>query len=126
MKISESPPIRDLVHKHIQIKAYRISCNHLKRCIVQGRLLGVEEKLYKMFVLLVVRGVVHSWQRVVCQVVYKVLVLGVSKSGKENLKRIAWGLDVGHKDQTRINHLCLRLLSFSVIYFLYLQVRLFV
>jgi len=35
--------------------------------------------------------------------------LGVSKSGKENLKRIAWGLDVGHKDRTRINLLSLRL-----------------
>ena len=109
MKISESPPIRDLVHKHIQIKAYRINCNHSKRSIVQGRLLGVEEKLYKVFVLLVVRGVVHIWQRSFCQVVYKVLVLGVSKSGKENLKRIAWGLDVGHKDRTNINILSLRL-----------------
>ena len=59
--------------------------------IVQGRLLGVEEKLYKVFVFLVVRGIVHIWRRVFCQVVYKVLVLGVSKSGKKNLKRIAWG-----------------------------------
>ena len=48
--------------------------------------LYVEEKLYKVFVFLVVRGVVHIWQRVFCQVVYKVLILGVSKSGKENLK----------------------------------------
>ena len=31
---------------------------------------------------------------------------------KENLKRVTWGLDVGHEDRTRINHMCLRLLSF--------------
>ena len=36
---------------------------------------------------------------------------------KENLKRVAWGLDVGHEDRTRINHSCLRLLNFSVICF---------
>ena len=41
---------------------------------------------------------------------------GCTKSRiKENIKRVAWGLDVGHKDRTRINHLYLRLLSFSVI-----------
>ena len=29
---------------------------------------------------------------------------GCTKSRiKENLKRVAWGLDVGHKDRTRIN-----------------------
>ena len=92
-----------------RFKAYKIICNHSKRSIVQERLLGVEEKLYKVFVFLVVRGVVHNWQRVFCQVVYKVLFLGVSKSGKKNFKRIAWGLDVGHKDRTRINLLSLRL-----------------
>ena len=49
----------------------------------------------------------------ICQVVCKVLILGVqSQRLKENLKRVAWGLDVGHKDRIRINHLCLRLLSF--------------
>ena len=54
---------------------------------------------------------------------YKVLILGVqSQRIKENLKREAWGLDVGHKDRNRINLSCLRLLNFSVIYFLYLQV----
>ena len=26
---------------------------------------------------------------------------------KENLKRVAWGLDVGHEDRTRINLSCL-------------------
>ena len=60
----------------------------------------------------------------VCQVVYKVLVVGVHKSGKENLKRFAWGLDVGHKDRTRINLVCLRL-SFLRFVFLFMQVTLF-
>ena len=41
---------------------------------------------------------------------------GCTKSRlKENLKRVAWGLDVGHEDRTRINHSCLCLLNFSVI-----------
>ena len=34
---------------------------------------------------------------------------------KENLKRVSWGLDVGHEDQTRINLSCLRLFTFSEI-----------
>jgi len=56
----------------------------------------------------------------------QVLVLGVSKSGKENLKRIAWG-DVGHKDRTRINLLSLRLhfFEFYLMNFYFLQVVLF-
>ena len=59
-----------------------------------------------------------------CQVVYKVLVVGVPKSGKENLKRFAWGLDVGHKDRTRINLLSLRLhfSEFCLVNFYFLQV----
>ena len=62
----------------------------------------------------------HIWQRVVCQVVYKVLVVGVHKSGKENLKRFAWGLNVGHKDRTRITLLSLLLnfLSLSCEFFI--------
>ena len=43
----------------------------------------------------------------------QVLVLGVSKSGENNLKRISWGLDVGHKDRTRLNLLSLHLLFFE-------------
>ena len=34
---------------------------------------------------------------------------------KENLKRVAWELDVGHEDRTRINLSCLRLSKFSEI-----------
>jgi len=46
-------------------------------------------------------------------VVDKVLILGVQNQRlKENLKRVAWGLDVGQEDQTRINHLCLCLIYF--------------
>ena len=45
--------------------------------------------------------------------VYKVLILGVQNQRlKENLKRVAWGLDVGREDRTRINLLCLRLIYF--------------
>ena len=35
--------------------------------------------------------------------VHVVLILGCKVKLKENLKRVAWGLDVGHKDRTRIN-----------------------
>ena len=40
--------------------------------------------------------------------VYKVLILGVQNQRlQENLKRVAWELDVGQEDRTRINHLLL-------------------
>ena len=55
--------------------------------------------------------------------VYKVLVLGVQNKDKKNLKRVAWGLDVGHEDRTKMNLLCLRLhflrfISFTASYFI--------
>ena len=38
--------------------------------------------------------------------VYKELILGMYQNQKkENLKRVAWELDVGHKDRTRIKSL---------------------
>ena len=49
--------------------------------------------------------------------VYKVLILGVQKQRlKKNLKRVAWGPDVGQEDRTRILVFAFDLLS--VIYFL--------
>ena len=52
--------------------------------------------------------------------VYKVLILGVENQRlKENLKRVAWGLDVGQEDRTRINHLCLHLIYFCDLIFFY-------
>ena len=51
---------------------------------------------------------------------------GCTKSRiKENLKREAWGLDVGHEDRTRINLSCLRLPNFSEIYFPFIASSLF-
>ena len=45
VKNSESPPIRVLIHDHIQVlKAYRLFCNHSKKGFVQGYLLGVEKR----------------------------------------------------------------------------------
>jgi len=62
----------------------------------------------------------------ICQVVFKVLILGVqSQRIKENLKRVAWGLDVGHEDRTRINLSYLRLFYFLIFNFLLLQVLYF-
>jgi len=87
-----------------RFKTYRIDCNYSKRKIVQERL-RVEEKLYKVSCTDLAKGIY--------QVVYKVLILGVQDQRlKENLKRVAWGLDVGQEDRTRINHLYLRLIYF--------------
>ena len=76
MKISESPPIRVIVHNHIQIQANRIVCNHSKRKIVQKRL-QVEERLYKVLCLLGCKKSCIHLAKGICQVVYKVLILGV-------------------------------------------------
>ena len=80
MKNSESPPIRVLVHDHIQIKAYRIDCNYLKRKIVQERL-RVEEKLYKVLLSSWCKKSCIHLAKGICQVVYKVLILGVQIKG---------------------------------------------
>ena len=49
----------------------------------------------------------------------QVLILGASKSGKENLKRIAWGLDVSHKDRTRIRSLVFAFEIFEIYLLIY-------
>ena len=36
--------------------------------------------------------------KVICHVVYKELILGVQNQDKKNLKRVAWGLNVGQED----------------------------
>ena len=79
MKNSESPPIRVLVHDYIQVlKAYRLFCNTQRK------------ELYKVIFLLLRRGVQVNCllgveksctDKLVCQVVYKVLVLGVQNQG---------------------------------------------
>ena len=89
MKNSESPPIRDLATTIYRLKAYRIQCIHSKICY----LLNEEKSCTNL-------------TKVVCQVVYKELILGVYQNQeKENLKRVAWRLDVGHKDRIRIKSL---------------------
>jgi len=64
-----------------------------------------EEKLCTL-----AKGVLPSGAQGTCCRVY-------TRKVKENLKHLAWGLDVGHKDRTRITLHCLRLL-FSVVIFL--------
>ena len=44
---------------------------------------------------------------------YKKLILGIQNQDKKNLKRVAWGLDVGQEDRTRIKSL-----MFAFAYFL--------
>ena len=53
--------------------------------------------------------------------------MGAQNQGKKNLKRVTWGLNVGHKDRTRINLLSLRLhfSEFYLVNFYFLQVVLF-
>jgi len=95
-----------------RVKAYRKVYNHSKRSIIQERL-WVEESLYKVFGLLGCKKSCTHLAKGMIQVVCKVLTLGVqSQRIKENLKWVAWRLDVGHENRIRINHLCLRLLSF--------------
>ena len=53
-----------------------------------------------------------------------VVILGVQNQVKEKSQAGGLGLDVGHKDRTRINLSCLRL-HFLRFDFLYLQVSLF-
>ena len=60
-----------------------------------------------------------------CQVVYKELILGVKNQDKKNLKRVAWVLDVGHEDRTRIKSLVFAFayfLRFILCIFFFLQV----
>ena len=122
MKNSESPAIRNLIHDHIQVfKAYRILCNHSKRRVVQECLLGVEKSCTSCCLLGVEKSL-QIWQRVFCQVVYKKLILTIQNQDKKNLKRVAWGLDVGHEDRTRIKSLFASFLRFIPSIFLLLQV----
>jgi len=124
VKNSKSPSIRVLIHDHIQVlKAYRLFCNHSKKGVVQGYLL-VLRRCVQENCLLGIEKSCTDLVKVVCQVVYKVLVLSVQNKVKENLKRVAWGLDVGQEDRIRIKSLLfvfayfLRLISFIASYFI--------
>ena len=76
MKNSESPPIRVLIHDHIQVSRligyfvtqrevlYKVIFLVLRRGVQENCLLGVEKSCTDL-------------TKVVCQVMYKVLVLGV-------------------------------------------------
>ena len=97
MKNFKSPPMETLSTITHRFKAYRIDCNHSKRRIVQERLLGVEEKLYKMFLSSWCKKSCTDLIKIICQVVYKVLVLGVQNQGKE--KSQAGCLGTGCKSQ---------------------------
>ena len=89
---------------HTSFKAYKIFCNYSKRRIVQGYLLGVEKRCTRNCLLGVEKSCTNLI-KIVCQLVYKERILGVQNQDKENLKRVAWGLDVGHEDRTRIKSL---------------------
>ena len=75
----------------------------------------MEEKLYKVLSSWCKRSCTHLTKGVL-SIGVQVLVLGVSKSGKENLKLISWGQDVGHKDRIKINLLSLCLHFFLVLF----------
>ena len=121
VKNSESPPIRVLIHdqspcswSHISFKAYRIFCNYSKRRIVQGYLLGVEKRCTRKL---------SSW--------YTEELYGFDKGCFvkwctrswfwDNLKRVAWGLDIGQEDRISIKSLVFAFalfLSFYSVHFL--------
>ena len=51
--------------------------------------------------------------------VYKELILSVQNQDKENLKQVAWGLDVGQEDQTKIQSLVF-VFTYFLSFFLFL------
>ena len=67
-----------------RFKAYRIDCIHSKRKIVQERI-RVEEKLYKVLCLLGCKKSCIHLAKGICQVVYKVLILGVQNQRLEKI-----------------------------------------
>ena len=89
VKNSESPPIRYLVHNHIQVsRLIGYIVFHQRKC-----LLGVKKSCTVL-----TKGVLSSD-------VQKLILRVYQNKDKKNLKRVAWGLDVGHKDQTMIKSL---------------------
>jgi len=83
----ESTYKRPCSQSRTRFKAYRIHCNHSKSCC----LLGVEKSctdLTKAVLSSCVQGV----------------DFGVFQD-KKNLKRVVWGLDIGHKERTKIKSL---------------------
>ena len=86
---------------------YKVIILVLRRGVQENCLLGVEKSCTDL-------------AKVVCQVVYKELILGIQNRDKENLKRVTWGLDVGQEDRSRIKSLMFAFLEiYSVhIYFL--------
>ena len=109
VKNSESPPLRVLIHDDIQV----------------SRLIGYfvitqREALYKVIFLVLRRGIQGNYllgieksctdlAKIVCQVVYEELILGVQNQDKKSLKQADWGLDVGQEDWTRIKSLHLHI-----------------
>ena len=81
---------------------------------------GLKRLCTRCLVFLVVRRVVHIWQRDLSSGLQGV-DFGCTKSKvKGKSQGVAWGLDVGHEDRTRINLSCLRLLNFSEILFFFM------
>jgi len=100
------------------------SRSHTDSCLIRLIIFTQRERLYKSVfglkrgctrccgLLGYKKSCIHLAKEI-CQVIYKVLILGIQNQRlKENLKRMAWRLDIGQEDRIRINHLCLRSLSF--------------
>jgi len=124
VKNSESPPIRVLIHDHILVSR-----------LIEFIVITQSEELNKVIFLVLRRGVqgncllsveksCTNLTKLFCQVVYKELILSIQNQDKENLKRVTWGLDVGHEDRARIKSLVfafayfLRFISFPASYFI--------
>ena len=107
MKNSEVKPSYTTLSTTDPNQGYRKILYSFQRKFVQGVFLGIED--CTRFVLLaeeklctLAKGVLPSGAQGTCCRVY-------TRKVKENLKHLAWGLDVGHKDRTRITLCCLRL-----------------
>jgi len=85
----ESTYKRPFSQSRTRFKAYRIYCNHSKSCC----LLGVNKSCTDLAKVILSSGV-------------QGVDFGVYQNQKmKNLKRVAWGLDVGHKDRIRVKSL---------------------
>ena len=92
---------------HISFKAYRIFCNYSKRRIVQDYLLavvlrrGVQENC-----LLSIEKSYTDLAKVILSSGVQVVDFGCTKSRIQKISSgVAWGLDVGQEDRTRIKSL---------------------
>ena len=124
VKNSESPPIRGLVQDHIQISRFIGLIVITQREVLYKSAFLVQKRNCTRCCLLGVRRVARIWQKLFVKQCTRCWFWVYKIKDKENLKRVAWGLDVGHEDRIRIKSLVfafayfLRFIFFLASYFI--------